>query len=155
LPVTSDLASLLASRQRTTELQANFDPAIGLLEFVAERRDDWESLAVGSWAEDEAQCPGNPKLAARTAGHEVVWHLEGFGLVRPFMVEHFELSHRITEAEILTALGEVPDPYYGGLPPAGALVDLITARIGLPVRFGEVKYQVNSCSRYSSSSAGR
>jgi hypothetical protein len=147
-PVTSALELLLASRQGCPGLQANLGPDAGPLEFYAVHRDDWDSLAVASWAQDEARSPGCPKLAARAAGREVVWHLEGFDPARQFMVEDFELSHRISEPEIFAALGNPPHPYHGGLPPTSALADLIIGRIGLPVRRGEVDYQVNSCSRY-------
>jgi hypothetical protein len=149
-PVTGDLESLLCSRVGCAGLQANFGEVVGRLELVAVRVDGWDSLAAGSWAADAAESPGMPVLAARAGGREVVWHLEGFDPdpVRHFMVEDFELSHRISEAEILAGVGGPPAPYYGGLPPAEPLVDLIRVRLGLPVRAGEVDYQVNACSRY-------
>jgi hypothetical protein len=147
-PVTPELVNLLDSRRFLSGLQANFDPDIGILEFVIERKDDWEPLVVTTWADDKAKNPENPVLAARAGGREVIWHLEGFDRVRLFMVEDFELSHRISEDEILTALGSPQAPYYGGLPPTGGLVGLITGRIGLPLYLDEIDYQVNAASRY-------
>ena len=41
------------------------------------------------------------------------------------MVEEFEISHRISENEILTMLGNPPEPYFGGLPPTEELLEVI------------------------------
>jgi hypothetical protein len=145
--VTQPLESLLNARRRTA-LQANFDPDIGVLEFLVERRDEWDSFGTATWINDEAEVPGNPKAAARAGGREIVWHLEGFDPRRLFMVEDFELSHRIPDADILAGIADLPDHYYGGLPPSRGLVDLIEARIGLQICLKEIDYQVNACSRY-------
>jgi len=147
-PATPEIEGLLSARQRIHRLQANFDPEIGVLEFFIERRDDWESLVAATWADDEAESPGDPLVAASAGGRDIIWNLEGFDLVRRFMVEDFELSHRISEAEILAALGNPPAPYYGGLPPTKTLADLIAARVGLDVHLNEVELQINSSSRY-------
>ena len=69
---------------------------------------------------------------------------------RRFMVEEFELSHRISEDEIFTALGNPPEPYFGGLPPTEELLELISARINLDLRIEDVEYQINLNSRYGS-----
>jgi hypothetical protein len=147
-PATPEIEGLIAARRRIHRLQANFDEEIGVLQFFIERKDDWEPLVAATWADDEAEAPGDPLMAARAGRRDIIWNLEGFDLTRGFMVEDFELSHRISEAEILAALGNPPAPYYGGLPPTETLADLIAARIGLDVHVGEVELQINSSSRY-------
>jgi hypothetical protein len=146
--VTSGIAGIVASRQRTTGLQANFGREVGTLEFRVERMDEWEPIITATWADDEAQSPGNPLAAARADGRGIMLHLEGFDPVRMSMVEHFELTHRIPETDILTAIGNPPIPYYGGLAPTRELVDLINSRIGLILHRDEIDYQVNPASRY-------
>jgi hypothetical protein len=145
---TAVLESLLASR-RGGGLQANLDPGIGALEFFVERRDTWNSLFAATWADDEARSPGHPVATARAEGRDTVWHLEGFDPVRMFMVEDFELSHRICESELFAVLGNPSAPYYGGKAPTKELVDLVNARIGLQLRCDEIDYQVNVSSRYA------
>jgi hypothetical protein len=145
--ITQAMVSTLEIRRRSG-IQANFDRDIGALEFLAEHREDWETLVSATWFDDEAESPGDPVVAARAHGRDVVWHLEGFDRVRLFMVEDFELSHRISEAEILAALLDPPAPYYDGLPPTAQLVDLVVERIGLRLRLDQIDYQVNMSSRY-------
>lgn len=144
--LTPAIANLVKFRRRA-EVQANFDSEIGALAFRVERKDDWDPHFAGMWADDEAASPGDPLAAARAFGRGIVWHLEGFDRVRQFMVEDFELSHRISEDEILAALGNPRAPYHGGMAPTAALVELIAARIGLRPLL-DVEYQVNSSCRY-------
>jgi hypothetical protein len=147
--VSSDLESLVGSRQRTQSgFQASFDPQIGTLEFQVARMDGWEPICAGNWADDIANNPDDPAVAASAQGRGIVWHLEGFDRARLFMVEHFELSHRISESEILAALGNPPNPYYGGLPPTTDLMNLVNARIELLLSPDELDYQLNTEARY-------
>lgn len=150
-PATREIERILGTRKRIGLLQANFDRKIGTLRFFIERKDDWEPLAAATWAQDEAESPGDPRAAARAGGRDITWHLEGFDLSRKFMVQDFQLSHRISEAEIIAGLGNPPAPYYGGLPPTKELADLIIAKIGLDIHLGEIELQVNSNSRYGGS----
>ena len=145
--ITPVISDLLEFRQKA-EIQANFDPEIGVLEFCVEREHNWDPIVSATWAEDKAESPRDPLAAARAGGRGTVWHLEGFDPVRQSMVEDFELSHRISEGEILSALGNPPTPYFGGLAPTKTLVGLIVARIGLRPHLGEIDYQVNPSSRY-------
>jgi hypothetical protein len=68
------------------------------------------------------------------------------------MVEEFELSHRISDREILATLGNPPEPYFGGLPPTQELLELISERLNLDLQTEAVEYQINLSSRYGSDS---
>jgi hypothetical protein len=147
--VTAALVNLLNSRRRVAGgVQANFDRALGVLNFVVEHKMDWEPIIGATWIDDGADPPDAVEISSDALGRGVVWHLEGFDRKRLFMVEHFELSHRISEAEIRAALGISVVMYQGGLPPTPALLNLVDARIGLPLSLNYLDYQVNVGARY-------
>jgi hypothetical protein len=146
----AEIESFVRARRGISSLRSNLDEKIGALYFVVERRSDWESLLTATWSDDKAESPSDPQAAARAHGRDSVWIAEGFDLDRQFMVEEIELSHRISEHEIMAALGSPAEPYFGGLPPTEELLELISARIGLDLRVEEVEYQINLSSRYGS-----
>ena len=149
-PANAEIESVIRARRGISSLRSNIDEKIGALYFVVEHRGDWESLLAATWSDDKAESPRDPRAAARGHGRDSVWSAEGFDLDRRFMVEEFELSHRISEHEILTALGNPLEPYFGGLPPTEELLELISARINLDLRIEDVEYQINLSSRYES-----
>ncbi len=147
-PANAEIESVIRARRGISSLRSNIDEKIGALYFVVEHRGDWEPLLAATWSDDKAESPSDPRAAARAHGRDSVWSAEGFNLDRRFMVEEFELSHRISEDEIFTALGNPPEPYFGGLPPTEGLLELISARINLDLRIEDVEYQINLNSRY-------
>jgi hypothetical protein len=147
-PANVEIESVVCARRGISSLRSNLDKKIGALYFVVEHRGDWEPLLAGTWSDDKAESPSDPRAAARVHGRDSFWCAEGFDWDRLFMVEQFELSHRISEHEILTALGSPPEPYFGGLPPTDELLELMSARINLDLRIGDVEYQINWSSRY-------
>lgn len=147
-PANSEIERTICARRRISGLRSDLDDKIGALDFVVECRGDWESLIPAAWSDDKAESPGDPHAAARANGRDSIWNAEGFSLDREFMVEEFELSHRISQDEILAALGNPPEPYFGGLPPTGRLLELIFDRINLDLQLEDVEYQINWSSRY-------
>ena len=149
-PANAEIESVIRARRGISSLRSNIDEKIGALYFVVEQRGDWESLLAATWSDDKAESPSDPRAAARAHGRDYVWCAEGFNLDRRFMVEEFELSHRISEHEILTALGNPPEPYFGGLPPTDELLGSYLQGLTLDLRIEDVEYQINLNSRYGS-----
>ncbi|HEY5394776.1 MAG TPA: hypothetical protein VIL16_05210 [Trebonia sp.] len=149
-PANAEIESFIRARRGISSLRSNIDEKFGALYFVVEHRGDWESLLAATWSDDKAESPSDPQAAARAHGRDSMWCAEGFDLDRRFMVEEFELSHRISEHEIIAALGNPPEPYFGGLPPTEELLELMSARINLDLRIEDVEYQINLSSRYGS-----
>lgn len=100
-PAHAEIASLIRERRGISSLRSNIDENIGDLCFVVEQRPDWESLQDATWSDDKDESPGDPRAAARAHGRDSVWCAEGFHLDRRFMTQEFEISHRISEHEIL------------------------------------------------------
>jgi hypothetical protein len=151
-PANAEIEDVIRARRGISSLRSNIDEKIGALYFVVERRGEWESILTATWSDDEAESPNDPRAAARAHGRDSVWSAEGFDLDRQFMVEEFELSHRISEREILATLGNPPEPYFGGLPPTRELLELISERLNLDLQAEAVEYQINLSSRYGSDS---